>query len=307
MTSQKSGLILSRSVKVIHIKSVFKGKGVRRKKKIEFIDWNLLERIIRKSDFLVELLDARNPLGTKNYRLDKLARKHNITHILAVNKIDLIPKNNAWLWEKYFRETGANVILLSARKRMGTLKLRKILRKICKEKKERCIGIIIGIPKTGKSTLINVLRGRHGASTSKYPGKPGYTKTYTIYRIERNIYIYDTPGLSPLTRDWLERTIRNKSPEDIEDPIRPAVEILHRTLKTNPDGIGSKYIFVRNLEDPMKMLEMIARKRGWLERKTGEPLIEEAARAIIRDYLDGKLNPLAYPPDMRGETRRKKP
>ncbi len=269
------------------------------KKRIVLADWRQLYKLLNNSDFIIEVVDARNPLGTRSRRLEDYVRVKGKPFILVLNKTDLVPKRIVDEWIDYFLRRGLKAIGVSATYRMGTLRLRKriieITRGIQGDKK---VGLIAGVPKTGKSSIINVLKGKHSASTSPYPGKPGYTHHYSLYKIDKGLYIYDTPGVFPDAADPLEKSIRIYSPEKLDDPVKYAVGLMKKILKDNP-GLLRDIYGIELAEDPYRTLELLAEKRGWLEKKTREPLIEEAARTVIRDYLSGKIRFYYNPPSMK--------
>jgi len=269
-----------------------------KKKEFTLADWKKLAEILDKIDFIIIVVDSRNPLGTFSKRLWKTIRKKGITPIIVLNKIDLIPTKIVFQWKNYLeKKFNAKVIATSATKRMGTLKLRKQLRDILRKKgKQKIIGLVAGVPKTGKSTIINILRGKHSATTSLYPGTHGYTKSFTLYRIESKIYIIDTPGVVPDVPDEIERKIRLHSPEKLTKPERLAAKIIERMLEIDEKIIEKTYKLKFD-GDPYSFLERLAEKRGWIEKNTKDPIIEESARTIIRDYLSGKFPLYMVPPD----------
>lgn len=246
----------------------------------------ILEKI-QLSDIVLVVLDVRNPIGTMSSYLLRVSRGKR--RLFVLNKADLVPREIGLLWERWFKCKGHQALPISANNRLSTLKLKKILREWAREvNKDRVIVMIAGVPKTGKSSIINVLRGKHSATVSAYPGTTGYTKGFTLFNIEGKIYAWDTPGVFPDVRDPLERIIRLKPPEKIRDPERIAAKILSRAKKLVPGSITATYGVDESL-DEYAILEEIARKRGWLEKTTKEPIIEQAGIQVIRDYLDGKI------------------
>ncbi|MGB9828320.1 MAG: GTP-binding protein, partial [Thermosphaera sp.] len=120
-----------------------------------------------------------------------------------------------------------------------------------------------------------------------YPGSPGYTRSFQLYRIDEDIYMIDTPGVIPVEGGDLERVLRGYPPEKLEDPVNPAIELIKKILSYNKEAFAIAYGI--ETQDPLSILEQYAVKRGWFYKTTKEPLIEEAARAIIRDYHDGRI------------------
>lgn len=205
--------------------------------------------------------------------------------IVVLNKSDLVPRRVVEEWRNLFVKKGYVTIYISASKHIGILKLREVVKNTSPSLPS--IVAVIGYPKVGKSSIINALKGKHSAPTSPYPGSPGYTRIFQLYRVDRNIFIIDTPGILPVEGDPLEKIIRGYPPEKLRDPVNPAILLLNRILKYNPDSITHTYrVDSRN---PLEILEEIAKRRGWFYKTSREPLIEEAARTVIRDYHDGRL------------------
>jgi len=247
--------------------------------------WRNIIWLMRRADIVLEVVDIRDPIATHSRRLQRLAQSLGKGFIVVLNKADLVPLHIAKRWKSFFEERGLRAVYVAAREHKGTRVLRKTIRSIATD--YPIVVVVMGFPKTGKSTIINALKGRHSASTSPVPGSPGYTRHSQLYRIGRSMYMIDTPGILPYEGGWLESVIRGKPPEQLDDPVRPAVELIKRALKYNPQSIKEAYGI--ESRDPYEILKHIALKRGWRYKSDGEPLIEEAARALIRDYHKGKL------------------
>ena len=205
--------------------------------------------------------------------------------IIVINKTDLVPREVAEKWKRIFEDQGYRTVYMAARDHKGTRILRRAIRDVVDM--YPAIVAVTGFPKTGKSTIINALKGRHSASTSPIPGSPGYTTHAQLYRIGENLYMIDTPGVIPVEGGPLEAVLRGRPPEQLRDPVRPAVMLLKKALRYNPRAVKDAYGIDET--DPYRILELIALKRGWRYKSDGEPLVEEAARAVIRDYHTGKL------------------
>ncbi|MEM1611356.1 MAG: GTPase RsgA [Sulfolobales archaeon] len=231
------------------------------------------------SDVVFEILDARVPEYLRNRFLENTALKNGKRLVIVLNKSDLVPKEVIAEWISYYMDKGFECIATSASKRDITM-LKRILKSIDKGS----IASFFGAPKVGKSSLINMIKGRSSATTSRYPGTPGYTRGVQLHRIY-DIYILDTPGALPIDADPLEMTIRLRPPERIENPVKVAIDLIMRIEDRNPGSISDAYGISG---DPIEILRVLAVKRGWIMRG-GEPNVEEAAREIIRDYLDGKI------------------
>jgi hypothetical protein len=256
-------------------------------------NWRLVNELIDMADVILELVDVRDPISTRSKKLEYMARKRGRPIIVVLNKADLVPRRICEAWKRYFNDKERmECVYISARGRRGT----RVLRKTVKEVVDRTplTIAIMGVPKVGKSTLINVLKGRHSAQTSPYPGTPGYTKKAQVYRIGGGIYLIDTPGLVPPEGGGIESIIRSTPIDSLKNPVKVALELIKKVLKRNPYAFQDAYGI--ETREPGEVLKQLALKRGWVYRKDQEPLLTEAAKAIIRDYLDGKIVYYTLPP-----------
>jgi len=247
--------------------------------------WSQLERMVSGVDVVLMVLDVRDPVGTFSRRLESIVRRKGRKLILVLNKADLVPRDVAEEWKRYYMEKGYTVVYMAAARHMGTLRLRRTIRRVAPVLPT--VVAVAGYPKVGKSSIINALKGRHSAPTSPYPGSPGYTRHFQLYRVDKNILMVDSPGVIPVEGGELERVIRGFPPEKLDDPVLPAIKLIERILKYHPDAFKRAYGVSRT--DPLGILEEIAVKRGWFYKSTREPLIEEAARLVIRNYHDGSI------------------
>ncbi|MCE4624645.1 MAG: GTPase RsgA [Desulfurococcales archaeon] len=252
---------------------------------MELASWRLLARTIKNADVVVEVLDIRDPIHTRSRRVEQMAEALDKEVVIVLNKADLVPRMVAEKWKRIIEGQGYEVIYVSATRRLGTRMLRGLIKAVAPIKPFSAA--VVGYPKTGKSSIINALRGRKGASTSPIPGSPGYTKSIQLLKIEPGFYMIDTPGVIPVEGGWPEAIIRGRSPEELPDPVRPAMALLERILKYNPKAVLEAYKITE--KDPYRILEELARKRGWFYKSDHSPLIEEAARTVIRDYHRNKL------------------
>ncbi|MET1101224.1 MAG: GTPase [Pyrodictiaceae archaeon] len=260
---------------------------------MQLASWKTIAWIIRRADIILEVVDARDPISTRSRKLERLVAALNKKLIIVLNKSDLVPRHVAEKWKRILNNRGYRAVYVAARDHKGTRVLRRTINEL--READPTIVAVVGFPKTGKSTIINALKGRHSASTSPIPGSPGYTRRAQLYRIGQKLYMLDTPGIIPVEGGPLEAIIRGYAPEELRDPIKPAIMLIERALKYNPYAIKEAYGI--DERDPYKILELIAIKRGWFYKKDKEPLVEEAARTVIRDYHEGKLRFYVPPED----------
>ena len=252
---------------------------------MELASWRLLAKTIKNADVVVEVVDIRDPIHTRSRRAERMAEALDKELIIVLNKADLVPRGVAEKWKRIIEGQGYEVIYVSATRRLGTRMLRGLIKAVAPVKPFSAA--VIGYPKTGKSSVINALRGRKGASTSPIPGSPGYTKSIQLLKIEPGFYMIDTPGVIPVEGGWPEAIIRGRAPEELVDPVRPAMALIQRVLHYNPRAILDAYGIEET--DPYLILEELARRRGWFYKSDHEPLVEEAARTVIRDYHKNKI------------------
>jgi len=244
--------------------------------------WAIVKEVINEADIVVEVVDARDPIGTRNRKLERMVLESGKKLLLVMNKADLVPKDWA---EEYKRKSEIPVVFISARERKGTGIFRKELKKLAKEiDKEKVKVALIGYPNVGKSTIINVLKGKHAVGTAPIPG---YTKGKQLIRLTKRIWLLDTPGVVPID-DFDELVIKGGFPADkIRDPVKPALKLIKRILETRKEAITEKF-GIEKFENEEEILEEIGKRRG-LIKAGGEVDIEETARWFLREWQTGRF------------------
>ncbi|ACS91010.1 GTPase [Thermococcus sibiricus] len=248
--------------------------------------WRVVNDAIREGDIILEVVDARDPIGTRNLKVEKIAQKEGKKLLIVMNKADLVPKK--WAEEYKQKNKDIPIVFISARERKGTGILREEIKKLAKEffeqGKDKVKVVLVGYPNVGKSTIINVLKGKHAVGTAPIPG---YTKGKQLIRLSKKIWVVDSPGVVPID-DFEELVIRGGFPADkIEDPVKPALKLIKRLLETRKEAIIEKYGII-DFENEEQILKAIGEKKGLL-KKGGKVNLEETARYLLREWQTGKF------------------
>ncbi|RLF89118.1 GTP-binding protein, partial [Thermococci archaeon] len=254
--------------------------------------WRVVKEVIKEADIILEVVDARDPIGTRNRKLEKMIIESGKKLLIVMNKADLVPKEWA---EEYKKKSKIPVIFISARNRKGTGILRKELKKIAKGiNKEKVKVALIGYPNVGKSTIINVLKGKHAVGTAPIPG---YTKGKQLIRLTKRLWLLDTPGVVPID-DFDELVIKGGFPVDkIRDPVSPALKLIKRILETRKEALTEKF-GIREFKNEEDILRKIGERRG-LFREGGEVDIEETARWFLREWQTGRFTLFSLEPEKK--------
>ena len=247
-------------------------------------------------DLVIEVLDARIPLSSRNPDIDDLAK--NKSRIVLLNKSDLAdPKENK-RWMQYFEAKGAHVLEINAKTGAGVKNIRGLVEKACKEKieKDRRRGIVnrpiramvVGIPNVGKSTFINAFAGK---ACTKTGNKPGVTKGKQWIRMGKNLELLDTPGILWPKFDDKMVGIHLALIGSVNDEIlvleELAMELLECVRERYPGALADRY----QIEEEgtlSELLERVAESRKCYGK--GEVLdLEKAASILIEDFRNGRI------------------
>jgi len=242
--------------------------------------WEIVDYVIRNSDIVIEVIDARFIEETRNLELEEKIRRANKKIIYALNKSDLL---NVKIDD--IKLNLKDYVFLSSKYNLGTTRLRHLIKNLT-NKKPAYIGVV-GYPNTGKSSLINALKQKRSARTSS---TPGFTKGMQKIKVSEGIYLIDTPGVIHYreTDETYQTLINAKDVNKVKDPETVAIKIIELVAKKNPK-ILEKFYNIKVKETNEEILEEIAKRFNWL-LKGGEPNLDLTARRIIQDWQRGKLS-----------------
>lgn len=254
---------------------------------------NMVRKMIHGSDVIVEVIDARFPTLSRTRRYENLVLRNRSKQLfVAMNKVDLVPDPIVQKWKYILQDEGIKVIPTSARERLSTSILRnKIIRAVGKDF-FYITACFIGLPNTGKSSLINILKGRSSAPVAPVPG---YTRALQVLRITTRLRIFDTPGVIPKQLSLGDQVLLGlKRSEKLPDPVRGAWALVHRIDEINPYVLREKYDI--EYESPPEFLEKFAEKRN--KRKKGGGLdLDTAALILLNEHINKAKIPIWEDPD----------
>ncbi len=160
----------------------------------------MMQENIKLIDLIIELVDARAPLSSRNPDIDELGKGK--ARLILLNKADLASEYWNDMWEAWFRSKGYFVLRLDSRSKAGMKAVQNAIKEACREKTERdrrrgilnrpVRAMVAGIPNVGKSTFINSFAGR---ACTKTGNKPGVTKGAQWIRLNKQVELLDTPGI----------------------------------------------------------------------------------------------------------------
>jgi ribosome biogenesis GTPase A len=245
--------------------------------------WHHALEAIKKSDVILEILDARLPELTRQFELEQKILRRGKKLVLVLNKSDLVSKKTAEK-EKKELEGIAPTVFVSGTKKNGITKLRKQLKVMAANR--RTAVAVIGYPNTGKSTVLNALVGRKAARTSS---QAGFTRGRQLVKLDENCYLVDTPGVIPYEQrnEFELMLVNSKNPNQLQDLEGNALRLVEWIAKQNPDALKETY-GIQWKNDSEEFLEELAKKKGKLQ-KGGSANANAVSFLLIQDWQKGKI------------------
>ena len=262
--------------------------------------YRMMQENIKLIDIVIEILDARVPVSSRNPDIDKLAG--NKFRLVVLNKCDLADDKINDKWEQYFKEKGIQVIRVNAKSGQGMKNITRIVQDVCKEKTERdrkrgiinrpIRAMIVGIPNVGKSTFINSYAKK---ACTKVGNKPGVTKGKQWIRLNKNVELLDTPGILWPKFDDEQVGINLAFIGSVNDEILQrselSCELIGFLIDKYPEVLKNRYE-ADETKDPEEILSMIAQNRGCL-MKGNELDVDKAAAILLDEFRSGVLGKIS--------------
>lgn len=256
----------------------------------------MMQEDMKLIDLVIELLDSRVPLSSRNPDIDELAKQK--ARLVLLNKADLADERLNEVWADYFRGQGCFVAKIDSRNRGGLKPIQSLIQEACREKTERdrkrgilnrpVRAMVVGIPNVGKSTFINSFAGRACAKTGN---RPGVTKGKQWIRLNKQVELLDTPGILWPKFEDQEVGLKLAFIGSIKDEILQTEELaaeLVKFMKSVYPGVLEEKYDILAVEDIYGCLRNIAESRHCLVRGS-ELDTGKAAAILLDDFRSGRL------------------
>lgn len=261
---------------------------------------------LKQVDIVIELLDARLPLSSRNPMMETILGGK--PRLVVLNKCDLADEKVSAAWVRYFEAQHVMAVPIDAQSGKGVERLVPLAAHLMKDKWSRLAqkgirrrsvrSMVVGIPNVGKSSLINRLAGRQTAKTGN---RPGVTKGQQWIKAGKDMHLLDTPGILWPKFDDSTVAMRLAASGAIKDDLLPledvALFLLEYLAKRYPHAIANRYQ-IDAFETEATLLEAVGRKRGCVV-SGGAIDVERAADVVLRDFQSGRLGriSLEFPSD----------
>ena len=252
-------------------------------------------------DVIVELLDARIPVSSRNEVLYKMTKDK--LRLVVLTKTDLADQKETLKWINSFEKQGFSALFADLNKPSDVKNIIKAVEKLGENKNQKYIAkgmkpqpvraMIIGIPNVGKSTLINKMSGRYAASVQN---KPGHTKSQQWIKVSNQFELLDTPGILPPSYEDPKEAINLALVGSINGEILPNDELAKYAfnfIKENyKDNLKARFEYLDLDKDEDECFREIAYKRGYLTK--GGQDIDKAYKVFLNEVKNGLLGKITF-------------
>lgn len=256
----------------------------------------MMQEDIKLIDIVIELLDARAPISSKNPDIDELAK--NKFRLILLNKVDMADEKYTAAWEAYYKEQGFFTARINARSGAGMKQLTPLIQEACREKIERdrkrgilnrpIRAMIVGIPNVGKSTFINSFAKK---ACTKVGNKPGVTKGKQWIKLNKSVELLDTPGILWPKFEDQQVGIHLAMIGSIRDEILNVSElalVLIDFLKENYSQLFEERYGIKMQDKAVDTLTELAKARNC--KLKGDALdYDKAAMLLLEEFRNAKI------------------
>ncbi|NWV58557.1 GNL3 protein, partial [Malurus elegans] len=276
-----------------------------------------LQKVLEASDVVLEVLDARDPMGCRCPQLEQAVTCSggNKKLLLVLNKIDLVPKDNVEKWLNYLKKEFPTVAFKSA-----TLMKDKTMEQVTKRRarvdfsetsqnfgskcllkllqdhgrtQDKAIQVgVVGFPNVGKSSIINSLKGKRACNVGL---ARGVTKSMQIVHLDKQTKILDSPSIiADPSNSSLALALRSVIDPEGADPA-DVLEGVNAIINHCSKQQVMMHYNIPDFRDPEEFLSLLAQKRGML-KKGGVPDIENMAKLVLCDWTGARIKYYSQPP-----------
>lgn len=255
-----------------------------------------MQEDIKLIDLVIELVDARIPVSSRNPDIDELGK--NKARLILLNKSDLADEKASRAWMEFFEEKGYFAVKVDARNKGCMKAISQVIEEASREKRERdrkrgiqnrpVRAMVVGIPNVGKSTFINTFAGK---ACTKTGNKPGVTKGKQWIRLNKGVELLDTPGILWPKFEDQEVGLRLALIGAIKDEILNIEELsleLIAFLKEHYPGVLQERYGVDEQNQPVDILLETAKNRNCIKRGN-EPDYDKASSLVMDEFRNGRL------------------
>lgn len=260
-----------------------------------------IEKKVKLVDCVIELLDARIPLASRNETLFQITK--NKLRLIVLTKADLADEKVTRKWADYFKQNQSSVVfadlnnpsdvkkIISEAEKLGEGKNAKLVAKGMKPQPIRAM--IIGIPNVGKSTLINKLAKRRSASVQN---KPGHTKSQQLIKVSNRFELLDTPGILQNSYEDKNKAMLLALTGSIKAEILPVEEVSEYAFNYLKEfywnNLKQRFSYLEEADTFTESFIKIARLRGYLGR--GVEDINKAMEVFLNELKNGQIGRISF-------------
>ena len=263
----------------------------------------MIQEQIKLVDVVIEIVDARLPVSSRNPLLEQLVADKK-PRVIILNKEDLADPQRTAYWVNYFNqqsECKAFPFNATVGKKQLIAKLKEALMEVTAEKRERqakkgirkqtirCM--IVGIPNVGKSTFINIIAGKKAAQTGD---KPGVTRGTQWIRLDEDLELLDTPGiLWPKFEDeavGFRLAVSGAVNDEVFDNDEAAFKLIGFLQERYPKQLQERFKLDDEVmqQEPLAIMDQIGKNRGCL-LKGGRIDYGKVSKGILIDFRQAKI------------------